>query len=152
MPGIVHLLMGAAIAILIPSTPLMLVVAFFSHYLLDLIPHIDPATFAAKARPYTITQKIGVTVDVVLVVSLALALFLVQHASAHIFLGALAGLLHDLLSPLEEYSVFSPLKRIHRLFHWDERRAKYWDWYLFGLVNPIVLSIVCLFVIAKSAL
>ncbi len=141
--------MGATIGILIPHTPTMFGLAFFSHYLLDLIPHIDPATFAAKSRPYTITQKIGITVDVVLVLSLLAMLFLVQNTSVHIFLGIVAAQLPDLLTPLEEYSVFAPLRKIHRLFHWDERRANYWDWYIAGLVSPIILSAVCLFVIVK---
>lgn len=151
MPGIVHLLMGATIGILIPDTLTMFGVAFFSHYILDLIPHIDPATFAAKSRPYTLTQKIGVSVDVILVLALLAMLFLVQDTSVHIFLGIIAAQLPDLLTPLEEYSVFSPLRKIHRLFHWDERRAKYWDWYITGLVSPILVSIACLVVIAKFA-
>ncbi len=149
MPGIVHLLAGAVIGLLIPDTAAMIVVAILSHYILDLIPHIDPATFAAKERPYTMIQKIGLTVDVVLVLSFAVSLFLVKNTSGNIFIGAIAALLPDLLSPLEEYSVFAPLHKIHRFFHWDERRAKYWDWYIAGLVSPILVSIACVVILAK---
>lgn len=149
MPGIVHLLAGAAIALLIPNTTVMIVVAFFSHYILDLIPHIDPATFAAKERPYTMVQKIGLIVDIVLVLAFSISLFLLKNTNANVLIGAIAALLPDLLSPLEEYSVFSPLHKIHRMFHWDERRAKYWDWYIAGLVSPILVCIVCVAVLAK---
>lgn len=149
MPGIVHLLAGAAIGALIPNTFLMMVVAFFSHYLLDLIPHIDPATFAAKERPYTLVQKIGLTVDIVLVLAFITSLFLVKNTNANIFIGAITALLTDLLSPLETYSVFAPLHKIHRYFHWDERRAKYWDWYIAGLISPILVSLVCVAVLAR---
>ncbi|OGY31021.1 MAG: hypothetical protein A3C02_02220 [Candidatus Andersenbacteria bacterium RIFCSPHIGHO2_02_FULL_45_11] len=149
MPGIVHLLAGAAIGALIPNTFVMMIVAFFSHYLLDFIPHIDPATFAAKERPYTVIQKIGLSVDVVLVFAFIISLFLVKNTNANIFIGAITALLTDILSPLEEYSVFAPLHKIHRFFHWDERRAKYWDWYITGLVSPIAVSAICVFILAK---
>lgn len=149
MPGIVHLLVGAVIGLLIPNIAIMIVIAILSHYILDLIPHIDPATFATKERPYTMIQKIGLTVDVVLVLSFAVSLFLVKHTNGNIFIGAIAALLPDLLSPLEEYSVFAPLHKIHRLFHWDERRAKYWDWYIAGLVSPILVSAACVVILAK---
>lgn len=149
MPGIVHLLIGAVIAILIPNTALMIVVAIISHYVLDFIPHIDPETFAAKERPYSIIQKIGLTVDIILVGAFAISLFLIKNTNGNIFAGAIAALLPDLLSPLESYSVFFPLHKIHRFFHWDERRAKYWDWYIAGLVSPILISAFCVAILAK---
>lgn len=149
MLGIVHLLAGAVIAILIPNMAVMIAVALFSHYLLDLIPHIDPATFSTKERPYTIIQRIGLTVDVILVLTFTFSIFLIQNKTSAIFIGAIMALLPDLLSPLEEYSVFAPLKKIHRLFHWDERRAKYWDWYISALVSPILVSAICVVALVK---
>ncbi len=151
MQGIVHLLVGAVIGLLVQNTPLMMLVAFSSHYILDFIPHIDPETFATKERPYSIIQKIGFTVDVVLVIAFIVSLFLVQNKSSNIFIGAIMGLLPDLLSPLETYSVFAPLHKIHHFFHWDKRRAKYWDWYITGLVSPIIVSVICVAILAKYA-
>lgn len=151
MPGIVHFLAGATIGILVPDIKTMILVAFISHYILDFIPHIDPETFAAKERPYSIIQKIGLTVDIILVLAFTTSLFLVQNKSANIFIGAIAALLPDLLSPLESYSVFAPLHKIHRFFHWDERRAKYWDWYIAGLISPILVSVICVAILARYA-
>lgn len=149
MPGTVHLLIGAALAVLIPHTPTMVVAAFFSHYVLDLFPHLDAETFAVKARPYNWTQKASLIIDAVLILTLLVALFMIRNEGSYILLGAVMAQMPDLMIPLEQYQIFYPLRRIHKIFHWNEQRAKYWDWYIFALFAPILLAGGALFVIWK---
>lgn len=148
MPGTVHLLVGAALAVLIPDQPLMVVLAFFSHYLLDLLPHIDPETFAEKFKPYTWWQRAMLSTDIILIAALLLALFWLRSQPFQYLLGATVAQLPDLMSPLESYSVFFPLKAIHQdMFHWDKTRARRWSWYIAALLIPIAISAACLFTI-----
>lgn len=148
MQGTVHLLVGAALAILIPHEPTMVAAAFFSHYLLDLLPHIDAETFTQKDRPYTWTQWASLIVDILLVITLLIALYLLRNdAGPRIIIGAIVAQLPDLMIPIEQYRIFYPLYRIHTMFHWNEKRAKYWDWYIAGIFTPIAVASVALFVI-----
>ncbi len=147
MPGTVHLLAGAAIGILIQSPTTMFVVAFFSHYLLDLTPHIDPDTFAAHNKPYTWTQFISLIVDIIVAISFLIALILLWERNIYILVSAIAAQIPDILQPLEQYTLFNPIRRIHRMFHWDIHRARRWDWYVVGLVSPMVISAACLLII-----
>ncbi|MEX1112577.1 MAG: hypothetical protein WEC84_03885 [Candidatus Andersenbacteria bacterium] len=149
MPGTVHLLVGAALAVLIPHTPTMVVTAFFSHYVLDLIPHLDAETFASKTGPYTWNQKMSLAIDTVLVLTLLVALFLLRNEGAYILLGAVAAQMPDLMIPLERYNAFYPLYRFHTMFHWNEKRAKYWDWYLVSLFAPLAVGVLAFIVIWK---
>ncbi|MBI1834066.1 MAG: hypothetical protein HYR90_04565 [Candidatus Andersenbacteria bacterium] len=147
MPGTVHLLVGAAIATLVPNVPVMVVLAFFSHYILDLIPHLDPDTFADDQHPYTWWQKATLTVDVILVFSLLLALFWLRQEPFQYLLGAVVGLMPDILTPLESYPAFTPLKKAHELLHWNKRRARWWSWYVPALLLPVVISTGALLII-----
>lgn len=147
MQGTVHLLAGAAIGVLIPHAPTMIPLALLSHYILDLLPHIDPETFAHANKPYTLLQRISLTADIIIVLGLVYALFLLQNSSIHIFLAAITAMLPDLLVPLEKYSIFHPLRRFHYMFHWNPNRAKYWDWYIAGLIAPVIVGTLSVFII-----
>ncbi len=149
MQGTVHLLVGAAIAVLFPHTPTAVVLAFFSHYALDALPHIDPETFADGKAPYSTKQRVGLSVDVVLVLTLLTALFIIRNQSAHILLGAIAAQAPDLLLPLERYHVFAPLKRVHLMLHWNEKWAEEKLWYFIGIFTPITVATVSLLIIWK---
>lgn len=150
MPGTVHLLVGAAIAATVPSLPLMVVLAFFSHYVLDLLPHLDPETFTDAVNPYTWWQKATLAADVVLVIILLIALWWLRHEPLNFLLGAIVAQLPDLLTPLERYHAFTPLRLMHELFHWDKTRARWWSWYIPALVIPVAVSTGALFIIWKA--
>ena len=147
MQGTVHLLIGAAFASLIPHQPTMFAAAVFSHYILDLLPHIDAETFADTKKPYTWYQKLSLTLDVVLVAALLVTLFMLRSEPFPFLLGAIAAQLPDLLIPLEQYSIFSPLKRAHYMFHWDKRRAQTRGWYIAGLVVPALVAATALIIL-----
>lgn len=147
MPGTVHLLFGAALAAFIQHPPLLVVVAFFSHYILDFLPHIDPDTFAEGDKPYSWWQKATLITDGILIVTFLIGFYTLLDRPYVLLLGTLAAQLPDLLIPLESYAFFSPLKRIHDLCHWDKTRARWWSWYIPGLVIPIVISVFSLLII-----
>lgn len=141
MPGTVHLLVGAVIAALVPDMPLMVTLAFFSHYVLDFIPHLDPDTFAAEKKPYTWWQRATLAADVILIVTFLIAIFLLRRDPFGVILGAVVAQLPDLLVPLESYSAFYPLHAFHEITHWDKSRANRWAWYMPALVAPVVISL-----------
>lgn len=150
MQGVVHLLAGAAIALAIQTPSVMFVTAFFSHYILDLLPHIDPDTFATPDRPYTGRQWAALIIDILLVIGFMAALYVLQEQRPIILLGAIAALLPDLLAPLERYAQFAPLKICHEQFHWNPRRANLWSWYIAGLVTPAAIGIASLTIILAA--
>lgn len=147
MQGTVHLLAGAAIALLVPDSTTMVTVAFFSHFILDLSPHIDPETFADDISPYTFRQRLALIVDILIVVLLMIALLLLHEQRINVILGAIVAQLADLMSPLEQYASFSPFRRFHYLFHWEPKRANRWSWYIAGLLLPLSVSAASLGVI-----
>lgn len=147
MQGTVHLLVGAAIASLVPHQPTMVILAFFSHYVLDLLPHIDPETFADAKMPYTLRQKMSLVVDVVLVIALLSALYLLRSEPFPYLVGAVAAQLPDLMIPLEQYEIFAPLKKVHYMLHWREERAQAWSWYIAGLAFPSAIAGVSLLIL-----
>ena len=147
MTGIIHLLIGTVIALLVPDTATMFPIAFFSHYLFDFIPHIDPGTFADREQPFTKRQKMGIGVDAILIVLTTIVLIKGQHVNTHILIGAIAAQLPDLFSPLERYKWFYPFHKFHVLLHWDKSKAKHWNWYVAGIINPAIVSAICLIVI-----
>ena len=150
MQGTVHLLVGAAIGITVPNPIAMAGMAFFSHYILDLLPHIDPETFASAKKPYTWIQRISLAIDVMLVAALITVIYLVHDNGASALLGGVIAQLPDMLSPLEKYHAFYPLRRFHEMWHWDRFRAKYWDWYLLGIILPAAVGLIALSVVIKD--
>lgn len=148
MQATVHLLTGAALAVLVRQPTALVPLAIFSHYILDLLPHIDPETFAQAKKPYTLRQKLALITDVVLVVSLLTAFYFLRDDGGLVLVGAVAAQLPDLLIPLESYYVMQPLRDMHYTFHWKESRAAQWSWYVAGLAIPVLVSLAALAVIA----
>lgn len=140
MIAIVHALAGAVIGIVLPTLPAVAAVAFFLHYLMDLLPHIDTETFSSKGVPHSWAQTIILVIDGIGTAVLTVALFYIHERWAAIVVGALASLAPDLLIPLEKYSWFKPFRIFHDAFHWDTHRAKYWSWYIAGLVTPTIIA------------
>lgn len=141
MIAVIHMLVGAMCGVLLQSAPGVVVVSFFSHYLLDRVPHIDPETFAKKNIPYSWMQLITLLSDTVLTLVVASLFFLTHKRWALILLGITAALLPDILLPLEKYTFMTPLKRLHQLFHWDTRYAAQRPWYVVGLVAPVIVGL-----------
>lgn len=140
MIAVVHVLAGATVGVLFNDPTLVFTVSLFLHYLMDLLPHIDPETFAQRHLPYSWSQYASIIIDGCLSVSITLLLFMLHARWNLVFIGCVASLLPDMLIPLEKYSFFRPLRRFHDLFHWDRQYARQWSWYVAGLATPTIIA------------
>lgn len=143
MLGAVHVLVGALIGVSLRKPEAVLPIAFFSHYVLDFIPHIDSETFSIRHPHYSQLERFILATDVLAVISLTGIFFTTSPNWPVILLGTCAAQLPDWLVPLERYSFFHPFKTLHQLCHWDIRRAHRWSWFITGLVSPLLLIIMC---------
>lgn len=142
MLAIVHLLAGAVIGLAFNDIVAIVVISFFLHYLMDLLPHIDPETFASKKLPYTWTQLSLLLTDALLAVIVGIVLFTTHTRWDYVLVGSIASLVPDFLIPLERYRIFYPLRRFHYMFHWNPRNAARWSGYIAGIVTPTVFAAV----------
>lgn len=140
MIATVHLLAGAVIGLLVPDKETIVVLALLSHYLLDLLPHIDPGTFTSKKLPFTWTQLIILITDGVAVAAIALLFYFTHKNWTPLLLGGIVALLPDVLMPVEHYWLMDPLRRFHDMFHWEPKLARQWSWYIIGLITPAVIA------------
>jgi hypothetical protein len=150
MVAVVHALLGAVIGIIITSGPAVVIVAFFSHYLLDRLPHIDPATFSSKRVHYSWTEFISIISDAVLTVIIGIIFFVSHERWANILLGTIFSMLPDLLIPFEKYALLTPLRRFHNLSHWNAQQAQHWSWYIAGLTMPLMIGAVSTYLLWQS--
>lgn len=147
MVATIHLLAGALIGVLVPDESVAIALSFFSHYVLDLLPHIDPLTFTDHRLPHTTKQIIAVTTDTLAVIMLGALLYFTHQRWQPILLCGLAAQLPDFLIPLEKYNWFYPFRRFHEMFHWQPKRAQNWGWYIAGLLTPAIIGVVSLVLI-----
>lgn len=134
------MLTGAVVGLAFDNLAAIAVIAFFLHYIMDLLPHLDSETFASKRLPYTKKQLVLLVSDALLVLLVGGLLFTSHRRWIPVLIGSLASLLPDFLIPLERYSFFYPLRRFHHMFHWDRRQALQWDGYLASLVTPTLFA------------
>lgn len=139
---VVHMLAGAVVGLAFDDIATVAVISFFLHYIMDQLPHIDPETFASKKLPYTWKQSSFLVTDIILAVLVAL-LFLTNHERwENILVGSIASLIPDFFIPLERFRLFYPLRKFHRMFHWDRRQAKGWGGYIAGILTPTAVAAV----------
>ncbi len=147
MIGIVHLLFGAALGGIISTPSAAFVAALFSHYLLDLLPHLDPETFVLKYRKYTWLEFIILLLDITAVIATLVILYVWYGVNNSIVIASIAAQLPDWFMPLEKYRFFFPFHKMHTMFHWEPRRAFHWSWYLAGIATPAAVGAVSLTVL-----
>jgi hypothetical protein len=150
MIAVVHLLAGAVIGAYINSPPTIVALAFFSHYLLDLIPHIDPETFAEGHSLSTWTQRLSFVLDITAALVIAWLLLYTHQRWSFVILGSIAGLLPDVAMPLERYGWYKPFRDFHYLCHWNPNRARAWSWYIAGLTAPATIGLASLVIIWQT--
>lgn len=90
----VHLLTGAALAAKIKFSPLALILAFFSHYILDLIPHWEYSIKNIKGKRWgkSLPDFLKATIDFS---SGILLIFIFSENQPIIYAGALIAILTD---------------------------------------------------------
>ena len=87
-----HILAGSIVAVVVPA-PLVPVVAFASHFLLDLMPH----SFGEEP-PYSRALKIQIAIDAIIsVITVFFILWLFPDQRLIVGIGAFFGLLPDFL-------------------------------------------------------
>ncbi len=150
MPAVIHLLAGAVIGVAFQNLGAVAVIAFFLHYVMDLLPHLDPETFARKKQTYSWKQSAFLLTDVLLVIIITIVLFGRQHDVTPVIVGAVASLIPDFLIPFEKYRWFWPLRRFHYMFHWDRREALLWGGYIAGIVTPTIFATVTSVILWRS--
>ncbi len=143
MLGSIHLLVGALIGLMFSDTEAIVIVAFFSHYILDYIPHIDPATFLRQGRSLARFERYFLYGDAITIAILFTILFFNKEHWQHLVLGATVAQIPDWLMPLERYPLFSPLRRFHRMCHWNTHNADQWSSFIIGIVNSVAVPLVC---------
>jgi hypothetical protein len=87
-----HILAGSIVAVTVPA-PLVPIVAFTSHFVLDMFPHAF-----GEEPPYSRFLKIQIVVDAIVCIPIIiLLLFLFPHQWLIVGIGAFFGLLPDFL-------------------------------------------------------
>lgn len=93
MTTIPHVIAGAAVGSLAPNLPVAIAVGFFSHFVLDFIPHWDPL-FDKNPKRFSRNKLIFIFLLAVdLGISFAILVYLFEHPQ--MFLGGIAGILPD---------------------------------------------------------
>jgi hypothetical protein len=111
-----HLLVGAAIASQIQFVPLALILAFLSHYFLDLLPQIDYSITNIKAGRWH--KSSADFLKVFLDISFGLLLILLfSERTPLIFAGALLAIVPDGITLLAVFFNKNILIKIHQKFH-----------------------------------
>lgn len=124
MQGTPHLLAGAALACALKRPGLALPAAFLSHFLLDLTPHLDAhAVWGIPDGGPTRGEVLAATVDGIVGLTL-LAILARGHPTPRlVWLGALSGILIDLLNNIPPWGRWfaawpgtRPLSDFHHTF------------------------------------
>lgn len=118
MLGFNHVLAGSLVAVLVPA-PLVPVVGFASHFILDLTPHFGNSD---RVKPYTRPFKIWLVIDAILCfIGLGYAMWLFPDKWFIVGIGAFFGALPDFLWLLH-----------HRLWRWLDRFLDWAEWIQWG--------------------
>jgi hypothetical protein len=142
MLSIPHMLTGAFIASKLPHPVLYVPFTLGMHYLQDWIPHWDVGTGLSKGTRKKTTAILLEIID--LFISIGLVYWFFRSASpdnqVHIWLGALTGILPDLIeSPRNflkwEPFFLKPINKFHGLFHHSTPQM------IFGLIPQVIVVI-----------
>jgi len=141
MLSISHAATGAFIAVKIGHPILAIPLILLSHYLEDAVPHWDAGTGLGNG---TKTRKLAMVhgiIDLVLAGILVFVMYPTVSTSIIPYLGALIGLLPDLLEAPRNFlkwepAFMKPINRFHHSFHHSIPRM--WD----GLAPQILLLII----------
>lgn len=139
MLGFNHTLAGAITGIIIPL-PAVPLVAFASHFALDVFPHFGRH---AKFKPYTTPFLILLAADGILCLGAAvLGLWLAHEQWLAVGLGIVFSILPDLMWLLGgNIRQLKPFLRFSSMIQWGERP---WGWIL-ELIYGLILAIILLY-------
>ena len=143
-----HLLSGAAIAsATTQSLPVAFLIGFFLHFLIDMIPHVDPGTFfnieENEDKPWPLWIYIFAVSEFIIIWLIVILRFNNRPDFGIIMMGGLGGIAVDVLdnNPLRFLRTWPVIRQIHWLhkkLHFDLPAGR-WYWGL--LVQVIVIGV-----------
>jgi hypothetical protein len=153
----VHLLTGAAIGLAVPNPIWAFAAGFISHFLLDAIPHTDPATLKHKPdrNRFTLTDYVLGFFDVTagaLILFWVLFTLVPQPPLASIFWGALGAASPDFIATgfkwipaLQKNPILGWYYKFDRAVQNPAEKSE-WD---FGIVTQVLAAIVALYFLGR---
>lgn len=153
-----HILVGSALASAATTNlPIAFLIGFFSHFILDALPHVDPGTFFCSKDPTkkeTESWPLWIYIYAILEFVIAsLVLFFLFKNKANfeiIVVGGIGGITVDILdnNPLRfmrQWPILRQIHWLHQKLHYDLPQDK-WYW---GLPLQIIIMGVCLWYLLK---
>ena len=136
---LVHLLFGAAIGSLVKNVPIAIVLAFLSHYFLDLFPHIEYSVGNTEENHWRI--KLPAVLKMMLDFCLGILLLSIfSNDRPIIFIYALSSMLPDGLTVVN-YFLPNKILKVHENFHVAIHFLKYKKIPNFWRISSQVLSV-----------
>jgi hypothetical protein len=133
----VHAIVGAGVAALIPTHPVLgICAAFASHFAADAVPHRDYTIRSPSLHPdYGTAVQFNkallidlsiVGTDVAFGIVVSVLLFSTQQTPWYIVLAAFAGMLPDLIHVIEpRFKKFKPLVAFQKFHRWIQTEPKF---------------------------
>ena len=138
-----HALVGASLATAAQSLPLAFLLGFFSHFVADAIPHLDPGTFFEDAnQKWPIWVYIYAFSEIIIFPIIFYILFHHRSDFTILCVGALGGITVDLVdsNPFvyfwRNWPVFAQIHWLHHKTHFYIK-SKYWYW---GLMTELIVT------------
>jgi len=143
-----HLLVGAMLASLVDNLALAAVLALFSHYLLDAIPHYDYSVKNIKEKNWqqSLPELLKIALD--FSIGIVLILFLTKNLSKTITVVSFAAL-PDIIT---FFKIILPPNKILNAHHYIHNNISHWHrykkiplvWKILSQIAVIILSVLAL--------
>lgn len=143
---IVHVIFGAAIGSIIKNAYIAIILAFFSHYLLDIIPHIDYPIYIIEKKQLgrILPDLINVTLD------FCLGLLLIVIFSKNqpiIYICGFSSAIPDLLTALyylKPNKILAAHYNLHQKIHFLKHKKISMFWRVASQVAVVIISVILL--------
>ena len=137
-----HALVGASLATTTDNYYVAFLLGFLSHFLVDMIPHLDPGTFFEdRNQKWPVWVYIYVFSEIIIFPIVFYFLFRHRSDFAIIVVGAVGGITVDIFDGnpisafLKNWPVFKQLHWLHERLHFYINK-RYWYW---GLLTELVI-------------
>lgn len=144
---LVHLLFGAAVGTIIKNIPLAIILAFISHYLLDLLPHNEYPIEKDWEKHWYLTSKNFSKVAIDFLIGLGL-IFMFSKNQPIMYVCAFIATIPDGLTILADF-LPNKILEAHRYFH--EKKVHFLKykkihafWRILSQILTVIISILLL--------
>lgn len=153
-----HALVGAAIGASTDNLPLIIVLAFVSHFVLDCLPHFDWGTWHEHDKDQNGEFKLElkdyllVAFDGIVMLSISYWLWIFSGKNDLILLGIFFSILTDLIDnvpfwnkQIRKMKILNNLHKIHHKVQY-QLKSKYWYW---GVTTQLVIILLSYWLIIR---